>query len=118
MTALVGGHDGAVLLVAPDVPGLSEHHLAAALDDLAAGVVLAFAPGMEGRPFLLGLRDAGGLELLADGIDGLAGAARAAGGEVGLIRPERRLAGVGDAQACAVDPLTPPELRELLAVLR
>jgi hypothetical protein len=112
--ALVEGHPGPVLLLAPDVPRLSREHLDAALDDLAGGAITAFAPGMDGRPFLLAFPDAASLELLAGGVDGLAEATRAAGGLIGMVRPERRLATLGDARAYAADPLTPPELRALL----
>ena len=86
--------------------------------DLAAGAVLAFAPGMDGKPFLLALPGSDSLGLLDDGIAGLAGAFAAAGGEVGMVRPERRLATADDARAYAVDPMTPDELRSLLTVFR
>lgn len=118
LAALLAGHDGPILLVAPDVPRLSAHHLGAALQDLAAGAVLAFAPGMDGKPFLLALPGSDSLGLLDDGIAGLAGAFAAAGGEVGMVRPERRLATADDARAYAVDPMTPDELRSLLTVFR
>ena len=35
-------------------------------------------------------------------------------GALGLLRSERRLASRADARAAALDPLTPPELAELL----
>lgn len=118
LPALLAGHTGPVVLVAPDVPRLGEHHIAAALADLADGAMAAFAPAMDGKPFLLAFPDASRLDLLAQGIDGLAAASQAAGGVVGMVRPERRLAAVGDARAYAADPLTPGGLRELAAAAR
>jgi hypothetical protein len=45
-------------------------------------------------------------------------AARELGGDLGMLRPERRLASIDDARAMRADPLTPPELREILSALR
>ena len=38
-------------------------------------------------------------------------------GALGLLRSERRLASRADARAAELDPLTPPELAELLRPL-
>jgi hypothetical protein len=117
--ALLDGHAGPVLLAAPDVPGLSDHHRDAALGDLAAGVLMTTAPSSDGTPFLVALaRPAPELLALAGAsFDELARATLALGGELGMLRAERRLASLADARALRADPLAPPELRELLAVL-
>jgi hypothetical protein len=117
---LLRGRGGPVLLAAPDVPGLSQDHVDAALGDLAAGVLLSTAPSSDGTPFLMALaRPAPELLALAGApFDELAKAAVALGGELGMLRAERRLASLADARALRADPLAPPELRELLAVLR
>lgn len=113
---VLDGHDGPVLLLAPDVPAAGAFHLGAALEDIEAGVQLSFAPGMDGRPFLIGLPrpDPALLALVAGPFESLAETARGVGGEVGMLRPERRLATVGDARALLADPLAAPELRALL----
>jgi hypothetical protein len=117
---LLAGHEGPVLLVAPDVPGLGPHHLAAARDDLAAGVLLSSAPSGDGRPFLVVLARPEPRLLAAVGepFDTVAAAAIELGGELGMLRPERRLATLADARAILADPVAPAELRDLLATLR
>jgi hypothetical protein len=115
--AALDGHTGPVLLVAPDVPGLDDRLAEMALADLAAGAQLAMAPATDGRPFLVAL--AGADEQLvraaADGLPDRQSAAELIGGEIGLLRSERRLVTAGDARAFAADPLTPPALRSLLS---
>jgi hypothetical protein len=110
------GHAGAVLLVAPDVPGLDDRIARAALADLAAGAPLAMAPATDGRPFLVALANAEPRLVLeaAGGLPDRQAAAALIDGELGLLRSERRLVGPGDARAFAADPLTPPELAALL----
>lgn len=116
LPAALGDHDGPVVLVAPDVPALGEHHLAAARDDLAAGVLLSSAATGDGSSFLMVLSAADPELLAAVGapFNDVLGLAAARGGELGMIRAERRLTTLGDARALAVDPLTPPDLRALL----
>lgn len=116
LEGLLAGHDGPVLLVAPDVPGLGAHHLEAALDDLDAGVSLAFAPSADGSPFLLVLArpDPEVLARAGRPFEALTEAATAAGGTFGMLRAERRLASVADALAVRADPVAPPEVRDLL----
>ena len=117
LPAALAGHDGPVVLIAPDVPALGDHHLDAVRDDLAAGVLLSTAATGDGTPFLVALSSAEP-ELLA-----LAGApfndvlafASAQERELGMLRADRRLTTLGDARALLVDPLTPPGLRGLLA---
>ena len=107
------------MLVAPDVPGLSAHHLAAARDDLAAGVLLTSAPSNDGTPFVVALARPAPelLALVGAPFEDVAAAALNLGGELGMLRAERRLATLADALAMRADPLAPPELRDLLAVL-
>ncbi len=116
LPALLAGHDGPVLLAAPDVPGLGRHHVDAALDDLAAGVTLAFAPASDGSPFLLALATPRPevLALAGRPFEQLAEVAAIAGGTFGMLRPERRLASLADARALRADPVAPREVRELL----
>jgi hypothetical protein len=114
--AALDGHAGPVLLVAPDVPGLDDRLAHAALADLAAGADLAMAPATDGRPFLLALASADPelIHAAANGLPDRQAAAELVGGEFGLLRSERRLVTPGDARAFAADPLTAPELAELL----
>jgi glycosyltransferase A (GT-A) superfamily protein (DUF2064 family) len=109
-------HDGPVILVAPDVPALGDHHLAAAREDLAAGVLLSSAATGDGTPFMLVLSAADPELLAAAGasFNDVLGLAAARDGELGMIRAERRLTTRADARALLVDPLTPPDLRALL----
>jgi hypothetical protein len=115
----LAGHGGPVLLVAPDVPGLSAVHLAGALDDLRAGVLLSTAASDDGTPFLVALSrpDPRLLAVVGGSFEDVGGAAVALGGELGMLRTERRLTSVADARAVLADPLAPPELRALLAGL-
>lgn len=113
------GHDGPVILVATDVPALGAHHLAAARDDLAAGVLLSEASTGDGSPFLVALSatDDELLDAVGAAFNDVLGLAAARSGELGMIRAERRLATLSDAHAALVDPLTPPALRALLGPL-
>jgi hypothetical protein len=115
----LAGHDGPVLLVAPDVPGLSAVHRAGALDDLRAGVLLSTAASDDGTPFLVALSrpDPRLLAVIGAPFEEVGAAAVALGGELGMLRTERRLTSVADARAVLADPLAPPELRALLAGL-
>jgi hypothetical protein len=117
LPAALRGHTGPVVIVAPDVPALSEHHLAAAREDLAAGVLLSSAASGDGTPFLVVLSqpDPDLLALVGAPFNDLLAAAVRLGRELGMIRAERRLASLADARAVLADPLTPPELRALLA---
>jgi hypothetical protein len=119
LEALLAHHDGPVLLVAPDVPGLGTHHVAAARDDLDDGVLLSSAPATDGRPFLVSLARSEPrlLALAGQPFEVLAGTAHELGGDLGMLRPERRLASVADARALRADPLAPPELRDLLETI-
>jgi len=114
----LGDHHGPLLLAAPDVPRLDDALAEAALGDLAAGCALSFAPATDARPCLLALAspddDLLRLVTARRRRDEVLAAALALGGEVGLLRSERRLVTPGDARALALDPLAPPELVALL----
>jgi len=105
-------HAGPVLLVAHDVPTLGPAHAAAALEDLAEGLDVVYAPSTDGSPFLLALPtpDPELLDLLGEGFDSFAQAAAARGGGIGMLRSERRLVTPADARALAADPAAPEEL--------
>lgn len=117
---LLADHSGPAVFVAPDVPRLDAWLAEAALGDLAAGCVLSFAPATDARPFLVALAaprpEALALVALGDQRrDAFFAAALALGGEVGLLRSERRVVTPADAGALALDPLVPEPLRSLAA---
>lgn len=114
--AALAAHAGPVLLVAADVPRLDDELAAAALADLAAGCAMSFAPATDARPFLLALAEASPASLaLVGGRDrrreAVFAEAMKLGGEVGLLRSERRVVTPADARALALDPLVPADLR-------
>jgi hypothetical protein len=120
LARLLSGHDGPVLLVAPDVPRLDAALAQAALGDIAAGCVLSLAPATDAKPFLLAFADPRpeALALLHRGDrrrEALFADAMALGDEVGLLRSERRVVTPADARALALDPLVPEPLRSLAA---
>lgn len=112
-----------VLLVTPHCPTLGPAHATAALDDLRNGCDLVIGPLFGGGWYLLGLaRPIAALaDLPADSwhnpdVMALAiAAAHGAGLEIGLLRPERRLATAADMRAARVDPLVPEEVRAVLS---
>jgi hypothetical protein len=114
-------HSGPLLLVAPDVPHLHPGLAPAALGDIAAGCAMSFAPGTEGRPYLLAFPSptAPAVALLSaeDRHRDSLFAAAIGLGEIGMLRSERRLVTPDDALALAIDPLAPPVLRELASRL-
>jgi glycosyltransferase A (GT-A) superfamily protein (DUF2064 family) len=112
----LAGHAGPVLLVAPDVPGLSADHRDAALGDLAAGVLVSSGATGDGSPFLIALASAEPrlLRLVGASFETVVATTLELGGELGMLRAERRLTSLADAHAVHADPLAPPELRELL----
>jgi hypothetical protein len=117
LAGALAGRDGPVLLVAPDVPGLADAHRVAAFEDLRSGVLVSSGASGDGTPFLvaLGRPEPALLALVGAPFNEVAAGAVALGGELGMLRTERRLTSVADARAVRVDPLAPPELRELLA---
>jgi glycosyltransferase A (GT-A) superfamily protein (DUF2064 family) len=116
--ALRGG--GPVLVIGPDLPGLSAAHAAGALDDMAAGCDVSVGPGTGGGFYLLALRthlpelppsgDAPEQGPLA----AMLAAAAAGDLSVGLLRSERELHTPDDARALLADPLTPVDVRAAL----
>ena len=115
--AALQGHDGPILLVAPDVPGLDAEVAAAALDDLAHGVDVAVGSAHDARPYLVAAPrvDDELLELVAAGFaGGMLQAFAERGLELGILRSERRLASIADAQALALDPLAPAALAAIV----
>jgi hypothetical protein len=116
LPAAVAGHEGPVLLIAPDVPALSAIHLAAVRDDLADGVLLSSASTGDGTPFLIALSrpEPQLLALVGAPFNDILATAAQLNGTLGMLRAERRLSSIGDARALQADPLTPPDLRALL----
>ncbi len=115
--AAVEGHDGPLLLVAPDVPRLDAGLAEAALGDLEAGAGISVGPATDGSPYLVAL-PAATPELLAlvelDREQLFAAVASLEGG-MGMLRSERRLVTPADARALAADPALPLELAAPLA---
>jgi hypothetical protein len=119
--AAVHGHDGPLLLAAPDVPALDVAVARTALDDLAAGCDVVVGVAHDALPYLVGLPrpDDDLLELAAAGFSGgILPAFGERGLTLGMLAHHRRLATAADARAFALDPLTPPDLAELLAGAR
>ena len=118
--ARLADHRGPLLLVAADVPRLDAPLAAAALGDLAAGCVFSFAPATDGKPFLLAFREVSDEALALVGSpdrhrDQVFAQAMALGGEIGMLRSERRLVTRADAASLALDPIIAPPLRALAA---
>ena len=115
--AALEGHEGPVLLVSPDVPGLDAHLAETALEDLAQGVVMSFGPATDSLPYLIGLPDLDAelISLAGAPVADLYAAVTSREGGAGMLRSERRLVSPGDARAFAADPATPLELGVLLA---
>jgi uncharacterized protein len=115
-------HDGPVVFAGVDTPQLRRFHAESALDDLRDGIDVTFGPAADGGYYLIGLREAhpevfaiptekwGGTEVLARSM----AAAHQAGLTFGMLRAERDLDDEDDARAFLADPLTPPEIAELL----
>lgn len=103
-----------LLIVSAAFPALGRAHDLAVLDDLASGCDFTLGPATTGDWFLLGLRTGQPalLEALVAGADGsgLMRAAALAGLTFGMLRSERPLRSVADADAFRADPLSPPEL--------
>jgi hypothetical protein len=110
------------LVIWPELPVWLPETAAAALDDLAAGCAVSIGPVFDGALYLLALAEPIP-ELLALGErpwQGVQAMARVFSVveeremEVGLLRAERGLRRPSDVLALRADPLTDPELRELL----
>jgi hypothetical protein len=113
----VHGHDGPLLLAAPDVPALDVAVARVALEDLAEGCDVVVGVAHYALPYLVALPrlDDRLLELAAAGFTGgILPVFAEAGVTLGMLAHHRRLASAADARAFALDPLTPPDLAALL----
>jgi uncharacterized protein len=117
VSGLLAGHDGPVLLAAPDVPGLDAAVAAAALDDLAQGVDVVLGAAHDARPYLVALArpEPELLGLIEASFEDVVAALARRQTPLGMLRAERRLRSVADARALALDPMAPRELVRLLA---
>jgi hypothetical protein len=116
--AAVHGHDGPLLLAAPDVPALDTAVARVALDDLAAGCDIVVGVAHDALPYLVALPrpDDALVELAAAGFSGgMLPVFAERGLTLGMLAHHRRLASASDARAFALDPLSPPDLAALLA---
>ena len=115
-------HSGPLLCVSVDLPSLGPHHAEAALADLADGCDVVFGPASDGGCYLLGLPSP---ELPEALVSALAGARRRelgarclsltqTGLALGLLRGERELHTLADADALIADPIAPREVVEEL----
>jgi hypothetical protein len=115
--AAVHGHEGPLLLAAPDVPALDVAVARVALDDLAAGCDVVVGVAHDALPYLVALPhpDDALIELAAAGFaGGILPVFAARGVTLGMLAHHRRLSSASDARAFALDPLTPPDLAALL----
>lgn len=115
-------HEGPLLIVWPDLPRLRPGHARSALDDLRGGCDVVLGPAIDGGFYLIAIdRPLPKLFALPENAwrspdvmtIGLA-AARDAGLEIGLLRPERALHRPADVRAALADPLLPAELARVL----
>jgi len=115
--AALHGHDGPVLFIAADVPGLDVAVAEAALGDLRSGVSIVVGPTNDGTPYLVAVPDTSeaSLGLLELDREQLFVAALGLAGGIGMLRSERRLITPSDARALAVDPALALELALPLA---
>jgi uncharacterized protein len=114
--------DGPLLIVWPDLPQFRADHASATLEDLDAGCDVVFGPVIDGGLYLIGIsRPLPSLFALPEQawrspdvmMLGVA-AAREAGLEIGILRPERALHRPADVRAALADPLVPEEVRRIL----
>jgi uncharacterized protein len=115
-------HGGPVVLIGVDTPQLDASHAEAALEDLRCGIDVTFGPAADGGYYLVGLREPHP-ELFALPTDKWGGpevfgltlaAAAEARVSLGMLKSERDLDDPADVRAFLADPLTPPEVAELL----
>ncbi|MEA2247412.1 MAG: hypothetical protein QOH46_1941 [Solirubrobacteraceae bacterium] len=115
--AAVHGHDGPLLLAAPDVPALDIAVARVALDDLQEGCDVVVGLAHDALPYLVALPrpDDALAELAAEGfVGGILPVFADRGLTLGMLPHHRRLSSADDARAYAVDPLTAPDVAELL----
>jgi glycosyltransferase A (GT-A) superfamily protein (DUF2064 family) len=113
---------GPLIVVWPDLPQLRHQHAKSALDDLRAGCDVVLGPAMDGGLYMLAIgRPLPKLFSLPETAwrspdvmtIGLA-AARHAGLDVGILRPERALHRPADIRAAVADPLLPEKFARIL----
>ena len=117
--AALHDHDGPVVLVAPDIPGLDARLVTAALEDLAAGCDVVLGAAHDALPYILAVpRLDHELLSLAEGSyrEGLLATFADRGLVLGMLRHERRLASPADARALAIDPHAPAELSAIVHI--
>jgi hypothetical protein len=116
-TAAVHGHDGPLLLAAPDVPALDLAVARVALDDLAAGCDVVLGVAHDALPYIVALPrpDEALIELAARGfVGGVLPVFAGRDVTLGMLPHHRRLTSASDVLAFSLDPLTPPDLAALL----
>lgn len=115
---------GPLLIAGTEAPRLGAVQTAAALADLGDGADATFGPGMNGGWYLAALARPVPEVFSPEGWEGDQPMAQAMALaqrlrlEVGVLRMERLLISRRDALALAVDPLTPADVRAVLAPLR
>jgi uncharacterized protein len=116
-------HAGPMLCVSVDLPSLGRHHAEAALADLADGCDVVFGPAGDGGCYLLGLARPELADALGSALDGARRSEIVARGlsvaqtglSLGLLRSERELHTIADADALIADPVAPRDVLEALA---
>ena len=116
--AALHGHDGPVLLAAPDVPALDQRLARAALDDLAAGCDIvagrrARRAALHPRRRASGPRAAGRWSS-ARSTAGSWAPSPSAASRSGCCATSAAWPAPGDARALAIDPLAPSDLAALV----
>jgi glycosyltransferase A (GT-A) superfamily protein (DUF2064 family) len=113
---------GPLLCVSVDLPSLGQHHAEAALADLADGCDVVFGPASDGGCYLLGLARPQLPDALVTALEGARRRELGArclslaqtGLRLGLLRGERELHTIADADALIADPVAPREVVEEL----
>jgi glycosyltransferase A (GT-A) superfamily protein (DUF2064 family) len=122
----VSGGAAPVVVVWPALPRWGPEHAEGVRDDLASGCAASVGPVYDGGLYLLALTRVlpAVFELPAetwdspDAMGRVLGAINEEGVDVGLLRAERGLRGLGDVRAALADPLLDEELRALLTLSR
>src|SRR4051794_1270210 len=112
----VHGHEGPLLLAAPDVPALDVAVAHVALEGLAAGCDIVVGVAHDALPYLVAMPrpDAALIDFAAAGFaGGILPVFGERGLTLGMLAHHRRLSSAADARALALDPLTPPDLAAL-----